>query len=93
MNFNVKKDLLGQALHPGDVCARSLNDKVELVVYRGGSWGGANSKGEFGRFVTLNGQRTLKYTSVVFVFDPMSERRAKANEVLSITKKFYEERK
>jgi len=93
MSFRTHRDLLGQEIVPGDVCARSVKDKVELVIYRGDSWGGAKSKGEFGKFVTLNGQRTLKYTSVVFVFDPMSERRAKANEVLSITKKFYEERK
>jgi len=93
MSFNEKKDLLGQVLNPGDVCARSINDKVELVVYRGDSWGGNKSKGEFGRFVTPKGPRSLKYTSVIFVFDPLSKRRAKTSEIVRITKQFYEERK
>lgn len=93
MGFRDKKDAYGQVLTPGDVCARSINDKVELVVYREESWGGSKSKGEFGRFVTPNGTRTIKYTSVVFVFDPLSERRAKTDSVVAITRKYYEERK
>jgi len=93
MSFRDKKDSLGQTIYPGDICARSLKDKVELVVYRGESWGGSKSKGEFGRFVTPGGPRTLKYSSVVFVFDPLSKRRARTSEVIRITKQFYEERK
>lgn len=93
MSFRDKKDAYGQVLKPGDVCARSINDKVELVIYREETWGGNKSKGEFGRFVTPNGTRSLKYTSVVFVFDPMSERRAKTSDVIRITKQYYEERK
>jgi len=93
MSFKDKKDSLGQTIYPGDVCARSINDKVELVVYRGDSWGGNKSKGEFGRFVTPKGARSLKYTSIIFVFDPLSKRRARTSDVIRITRKFYEERK
>lgn len=93
MGFREKKDAYGQVINPGDVCARSINDKVELVVYREDSWGGSKSKGEFGRFITPNGTRTIKYTSVVFVFDPLSERRAKTDSVIAITRKYYEERR
>ena len=93
LNFREKKDAYGQVINPGDVCARSINDKVELVVYREETWGGNKSKGEFGRFVTPRGTRSLKYTSVVFVFDPMGKRRARTDSITSITRKFYEERK
>ena len=85
-----KKDRYGQVLQPGDVCARTVNNKVELVVYKGDSWGGNNSKGEFGRFITPDGTRTIKYTSVVFVFDPMGERHAKAEQVTKLVREFYE---
>lgn len=88
-----KLDKYGQELRPGDVCARSINDKVELVVYRGEVWGAKGSKGDFGRFISSDGSRTLKYTSVVFVFDPLSERRARTSEIVSLTRKYYEERK
>lgn len=93
MSFGDKRDGMGQLLHPGDVCARSLNDKVELVVYREDTWGGSKSKGEFGRFITPNGNRSLKFSSVVFVFDPLSDRRSRTDSVVSITKRFYEQRK
>lgn len=89
-SFRDKKDAYGQVLKPGDVCARSNGNKVELVVYKGVSWGGNQSKGEFGRFITTSGSRSLKYTSVIFVFDPMGERRNKAPEVTQITREFYE---
>lgn len=93
MSFKDKTDSLGQVIYPGDICARSINDKVELVIYREETWGGSKSKGEFGRFVTPRGTRSLKYTSVVFVFDPLSKRRARTSDVIRITKQFYEERK
>lgn len=85
-----KKDAYGQVLHPGDVCARSVKDKVELIVYKGESWGGSESKGEFGRFITPQGQRSIKYTSVVLAFDPMSDRRSKAKQVTGLVREFYE---
>lgn len=85
-----KKDAHGQVIHPGDVCARSVKDKVELIVYKGESWGGSTSKGEFGRFITPNGTRSIKYTSVVLAFDPMGERRTKATQVKRLVREFYE---
>lgn len=92
MNWT-KLDSLGQVLNPGDVCARSTKDKVELVIYKGSSWGGNKSKGEFGRFITPDGIRSIKYTSVVFVFDPLSERRTRTDIITGLTRKFYEEGK
>ena len=85
-----KKDAYGQVLQPGDVCARAINNKVELVVYKGESWGGSKSKGEFGRFITPSGNRSIKHSSVVFAFDPMGERRAKAEQVTKLVREFYE---
>lgn len=92
-SFKDRTDAYGQVIYPGDVCARSVRDKVELVIYREETWGGNKSKGEFGRFVTPRGARSLKYTSVVFVFDPMGKRRARTDSIVRITRKFYEERK
>lgn len=89
LNFN-KYDRIGQKLTPGDVCARAQDDRVELVVFKGGSKGGSGSKGQYGRFITSKGVRTFKYTSVVFVFDAMTNRRAKTDEVNSMVKQFYE---
>lgn len=85
-----KRDAYGQVLHPGDVCARSIKGKIELVVYKGDSWGGKESKGEFGRFITPNGVRSAKYTSVVYVFDPIGKKHSKAQEVTKMVREFYE---
>ncbi len=98
-NFK-KLDTQSQELNPGDVCVRMVKDNrnfnkgsLEFVVYRGESWGGSKSKGQFGRFATPNGTRSLKYTSVLFVFDPMGKRRAKSAQVNEVTKIFYERNK
>lgn len=85
-----KQDAYGQVLQPGDVCAAIVNDKVALVVYKEDSWGGKNSKGEFGRFTTSSGQRTLKYSGVVFAYDPMGKRRSMAREIQEPIRQFYE---
>lgn len=91
-----KKDKFSQNINPGDICVRQVRERnkmtsyLEFVIYKEGVWGGTSSKGEFGRFITPNGIRTIKYSSVVFAFDPLSERRSRADSVLSITKQFYE---
>lgn len=98
-NFK-KHDGQGQELNPGDVCVRLVKDNrnfnkssLEFVVYRGESWGGSKSKGQFGRFSTPHGTRSLKHTSVLFVFDPMGKRRAKSEQVTQVMKQFYERNK
>lgn len=85
-----KKDAYGQALHPGDVCARTYKGKVELIVYKGDTWGGNKSKGEYGRFITNSGNSSIKYTSVIFVFDPMGKRRSDSSIVNEMIREFYE---
>lgn len=88
-----KYDAHGQPLTVGDVVARSNRGRVELLVYKGESWGGKNSKGEFGRFLGDDGQITVKYNNVIFVFDPMSQRRAKSNQINILIREFYEGKK
>ena len=86
----------GQELNPGDVCVRvnkTNKSSLEFCIYRGDSWGGSKSKGQFGRFVTPTGTRSIKYTSVVFAFDPMGKRRAKTEQVTEVMKQFYERNK
>lgn len=85
-----KKDMYGQVITPGDVCAYSHKGKVELVVYSKESWGGPGRKGEFGQFQTPRGLSSIKYTSVVLAYDPMSSKRNKSKEVTKLIKKFYE---
>lgn len=96
MNFR-KHDSIGQVLTPGDVCVRLVKDNrnfnkgaLEFCVYKGDTWGGKGSKGEFGRFITPQGVRSLKYTSIVFAFDPMSKRRATSNQITELIREFYE---
>lgn len=85
-----KYDAYGQELIPGDVCVRSVNDKVELIVYKGASKGGNQSKGTFGRFLTSKGTRSIKFSSVVSVFDPMGTRRSKPPEIDVLVRQYYE---
>ena len=85
-------DKYGQVLHPGDVCARAAKGGVELVVYKKHSWGTKRSKSEFGRFITPNGERSVKYSSVAFVFNPMGDRRARAEQLTKLVREFYEGR-
>lgn len=81
-----KKDKLGQELHPGDICV--YNGK--FVVYKRPSWGGDGSKGLFGQFITDKGASSVKYSSVLFVFDPLGKRRNDSPEVKTLTRRFYE---
>lgn len=92
-----KRDSSGQVIHPGDVCVRIVRDdrnfnkgSLEYCVYKGEAWGGSGSKGEYGRFITSGGNRSIKYTSILFAFDPMGKRRASTEEIRELTKKFYE---
>lgn len=85
MSFN-KTDRYNQPLHPGDICVYDN----QLVIYKKESWGGEGSKGEYGKFITTMGTRSIKYKNVIFAFDPMGERRNKSDEVRELCRKFYE---
>lgn len=88
-----KHDAYGQELKPGDVCVRQIRGgqydrTMEFCVYKGEVR--ESRKGQFGRFVTPTGTRSIKYTSVIFAFDPMGERRSKAEQVNQVVKEYYE---
>lgn len=85
MNFD-KHDKTGQVIQPGDVCVW----KGELVLYKAPSWGGNNSRGEYGKFITSSEERSLKFTSVIFAFDPMGARKNQSATVKELCRKFYE---
>ncbi len=90
-----KKDVYDQDLNPGDVCIRQIKDgpyrkSIEFCVYKG-EVRGNKSKGTFGRFITPRGIVSLKYTSVIFVFDTASDRRSKAPEISGLVRRFYED--
>lgn len=86
LNFK-RYDKYGQQLRPGDICARSSRDKVELVIYKGDAHG---KTAKYGRFISPQGVVSLKFTSVAFAFDPMGNRRAKSEQLSSLLKIFYE---
>ena len=90
-----KLDKKGQQLFPGDVCVRlgragPYSQNLEFIVYKGEVFGGKGSKGEFGRFITSTGMTSIKYSSVVFAFDPVGDRRSEADEIKTVLKKYYE---
>lgn len=90
MSLWEKSDRYGQVIKPGDVCARSRNDKVELVIYKEEVFGGKGSKGEYGRFYSLSGPVTIKYSSVVFVCDPIHGKANQSEPVRELVRKYYE---
>jgi hypothetical protein len=81
-----KRDRTNQLLRPGDICIY----KGMLAVYLKPSWGGENSKGEYGQFITSLGKHSVRYSNVTFAFDPMGKRRNNSEEVKELCRKFYE---
>lgn len=90
----LKRDRDGQVLHEGDVCVRITRPGhiPQFCVYKGESYGKKGGKGEYGKFITPDGVTSIKYTSVLFSFDPMGKRRADTEQVREMTRKFYEEK-
>lgn len=84
-----KYDRLGAEIEPGDICAYSRNKVIELVIYIGGTKGSA-STGKFGQFYTSKGKASLRYSSVIFMFDPNGSRRNSSKTVNLLVRKFYE---
>ena len=84
-----KYDKLGAEIKPGDICAYSRNKIIELVIYIGETRGNA-STGKFGQFYTTKGKVSLKHTSVVFMFDPLTKRRNNSEDISKLVRKFYE---
>lgn len=96
----IKRDKYGQELTPGCVCIRvrkskwpNTDDKprqqLEFCVYKGVTRGN-KSTGKFGRFITTKGEVSIRHDSVVFVFEPSSERRAKTEEITNLIRSYYE---
>lgn len=90
MNLDFKKrDKYGQELNPGDIVAISRKDKVELLIYKEEVYGGKKNGGLRGRFQDLEGTTTVKYSNVVFVFDPMGKRKAGTPAVKELIRRHY----
>lgn len=84
-----KHDAYGQVLKPGDVCVYQQKDKgPRFCVYKQEVKN--TTKGQYGRFITDKGIVTLKFTSVIFVFDSITDRRSKDKEVSKLIRSFYE---
>lgn len=90
MNLDFRKrDKYGQELSPGDIVAISRKDKVELLIYKEGVYGGKKNGGQYGRFESVDGPTTVKYRNVAFAFDPMGKRKADTEQVRKLIRRFY----
>lgn len=93
MMWKSAKDAVGNVIIPGDVCVYASSSRGCIyVVFSDTVWGGTQSKGEYGRFLSEYGISSIKYSNVLLAYDPMSSRRSKivSNE---LTRKFYEQGK
>lgn len=81
-----KLDALGAEIRPGDVCFWASKNGLEPVIYRGETRG----NGKFGRFYTSEGKTTVRYSSVIFAFDPLSKRRNNSETIAKLIRKQYE---
>lgn len=84
-----KKDKYGQVIKPGDMCMVAGKDGIKFCLYKHEVK--RSTKGEYGRFITKSGVVTLKFTGVVFVFDPITDRRGRTEETTELTRRFYED--
>jgi len=84
-----KYDAIGAELKPGDVCVWYSKRGLVPVVYRGETRGNGNT-GKFGRFYTPQGKCSVRYTSVIFAFDPLSDRKNDSEAINKLVRKFYE---
>lgn len=81
-----KKDKYGQAIMPGNVCVYD----GRFVVFKRHSWGGASSKGLYGVFIDNGKEVSVRYSSVLFVFEPSSKRHSEAPVLRKLLKEYYE---
>lgn len=77
------RDSAGNVLTGGDICVRVHKGKVEYVVYKKPVWGSKSSKGEYGRFITHDGESTIKFKNV------LSTKKPRAMELI---RRYYEEK-
>lgn len=84
-------DKFGQQINPGDVCVwHHRREGIKFLIYKGIVYGGKGSKGEYGSFISGGDRVTVKYSSTVFVFSPLTKRRSMAREVQSPVRSYYE---
>lgn len=90
-----KRDSTGEAIKPGDMCLytrRQGSERiVEFCIYIGDTKGNG-STGNYGQFKTTTGKRSLKYSNIIFAFDPLGERRNQSEQVKEIIRKYYEDK-
>ena len=84
-----KYDMLGAEIRPGDICVVYTKQGIKPVIYIGGTRGNA-STGKFGRFYTPEGKSSIRYSSVIFAFDPLGERRNNSETISKLLRKYYE---
>lgn len=80
-----KHDAAGNEIRPGDLCVVYRNYRLEYAVHRKEVWGAKGSKGEYGRFITRDGETTIKYRNVLLATD---KNKKTAKELI---KKYFEE--
>ena len=86
-------DSQGNIIKPGDVCARcTRNGSTNYCVFLGSAWGGSNSNGDYGRFISDTGKCSIKFSNIIFVLDPLGER-IPTEGYKELVRTFYEQNK
>ena len=82
-----KRDKYGAILTPGNVCVWGSKEGAIICVYAGSARGGTT--GEFGRFHTPVGEKSIAYRSVVAAYDSMGQRIVNHEITKKLMRDFY----
>ena len=82
-----KRDKYGAVLKPGDICVWGSKAGAIICIYAGSARGGTT--GEFGRFHTPVGEKSIAYRSVVAAYDSMGQRIVNHEITKKLMRKFY----
>lgn len=83
----IKRDKYGARLSAGDVCVWGSKAGAIICVYAGDAKGGTT--GEFGRFHTPVGEKSIAYRNIVAAYDSMGQRIINHDITKKLMREFY----
>ena len=82
-----KRDKYGAVLRPGYVCVWGSKEGAIICIYAGEARDGIT--GEFGRFHTPVGEKSIAYRNIVVAYDSMGQRIINHEITKKLMRKFY----
>lgn len=82
-----KRDKYGAILHAGDVCVWGSKAGGIICIYEGIAKGGKT--GDFGRFHTPVGRKSIAYKNIVAAYDSMGQRIINHDITKKLMREFY----